>query len=356
MQTTFKNKKISMMLGILPENEYYFEDEVGNYSFPEKQTLRLKKVMGYEKHRLAKDTSTVSDFGVFGVQYMLDEEWITKDEIGAIIVVSLCPDHFVPQNSNIIQGRLKLDSDIICMDIAQGCCGFILGLFQAYMLLEHMENKKVILVNSDVLSHKVSKRDRNDFPLIGDGATITVIENTDDLREIYYEMHMDGSRGDALKIPAGAFRMPSTEETKAMKPVGDGNFKSLDHMHMDGSAVFNFVQGEVPPMIEHALHQTNATVDDIDWFLFHQPNKFMLQKLAQKLDIPFEKMPMNLVENYGNPSGASIPLVTIHNLRKELKEREYKCCLSAFGSGLAWGVMILELGKLDNCDMLVSDL
>lgn len=356
MQTVFKGKKISAMLGVLPENEYFFEDEVGNYSFPEKQTLRLKKVMGYEKHRLSKDSSTVSDFGLYGIQHMLKENWISKDDIGAIIVVSLCPDHFVPQNSNIIHGKLQLDSDVICMDIAQGCCGFILGLFQSFMLLERLGNKKVILVNGDVLSHKVSKRDRNDFPLIGDAATITIVENTDDMREIYYEMHMDGSRGEALKIPAGAFRMPSNAETAEMKDVGDGNYKSLDHMHMDGSAVFNFVQVEVPTMIEHALKETNTTIEDVDWFLFHQPNKFMLQKLAQKLNVPFEKMPMNLVENFGNPSGSSIPLVTIHNLKDELIDNEYKCCLSAFGSGLAWGVMMMDLGNLDNCDMIVSDL
>ena len=82
----------------------------------------------------------------------------------------------------------------------------------------------------------------------------------------------------------------------------------------------------------------------------------MLQKLAEKIGIPFEKLPMNLVENYGNPSGASIPLVTVHNLREQLKEKSYRCCLSAFGSGLAWGAMTMELGKLQNCEMIVSEL
>jgi 3-oxoacyl-[acyl-carrier-protein] synthase-3 len=356
MQTTFSGKKISAILGVLPEKEAFFEDEVGNYSFSEKQTLRLKKVMGYEKHRISKDTSTVSDFGIFGIRHMLEEGWIQKEDIGAVIVVGLCPDYFVPHNSNIIQGELGLDSDVMCMDIAQGCCGFLLGLFQSFMLLEQLGDKKVLLVNGDVLSHKVSKHDRNDFPLVGDAATITVVENTDDDAEIYYEMHMDGSRRDVLKIPAGGFKMPSTPETGEMKDIGDGNVKSLDHMHMDGNSVFNFVQVEVPPLIEHALKETGQTIEDIDWFLFHQPNKFMLQKLAQKLGVPFEKMPMNLVESYGNPSGASIPLVAIHNLKEQLLREKCKCCFSAFGSGLAWGVMIADFGDLDYCDMIVSDL
>lgn len=356
MQTTFFNKRISSILGVLPEREALFDDEVGNYSFPEKQTMRLKRVMGYEKHRISKPESAASDFAFYGINYMLEQKWIDKDEIGAIVVVTLCPDHFVPHISTIVQGKLGLSEDIICMDIAQGCCGFLLGLFEAFLLLEHLTDKKVVLVNVDILSHKVSPRDRNDYPLIGDAATITVIENTRERNPIFYEMHMDGSLGEALKIPAGGFRMPGTAETAIMHDIGDGNFKSLDHMHMDGSAVFNFVQTKVPPMIEHALQQTGNTIEAIDYYLFHQPNKFMLQKLAQKIGIPFEKMPMNLVENYGNPSGASIPLVALHNLCNELKQQTYRCCLSAFGSGLAWGAIIMELGDLVNCEMIESNL
>lgn len=356
MKTTFYGKRICSMLGVLPERESFFEDEVGNYSFPEKQTMRLKRVMGYEKHRIAKPGSTVSDFALYGMNYMLEKEWITKDEIGAVVVVTLCPDYFVPHISTIVQGTLGLSEDVICMDLAQGCCGFLLGLFEAFLLLDHMEDKKVVLVNADVLSHKVSPRDRNDYPLIGDAAAITVVENSSKKSEIFYEMYMDGSRGEVLKIPAGAFRMPSTPETAVMKDIGDGNFKSLDHMHMDGSEVFNFVQTRVPPMIGQILARTGHTKEDIDYFLFHQPNKFMLQKLAQKIGIPFEKMPMNLVENYGNPSGASIPLVTLHNLGEELKRNEYRCCMSAFGSGLAWGAIIMELGNLAHSEIIQSDL
>lgn len=356
MQTTFRGKRVSSILGVLPEQEVRFEDEVGNYSFPEKQTLRLKRVMGYEKHRISKSTSAASDFALYGIKYMLKNGWVSKDEIGAIVVVTLCPDHFVPHISTIVQGELGLSEDVLCLDIAQGCCGFLVGLFESFMILEHMAGKRVILVNVDVLSQKVSPRDRNDYPLIGDAATITVVENAEEQNDIFYEMHMDGSLGNALKIPAGGFRMPSTPETAVMRDIGDGNFKSLDHMHMDGSAVFNFVQTKVPPMIVHALDAVGKTVDEIDYYLFHQPNKFMLQKLAQKIGIPFEKLPMNLVENYGNPSGASIPLVALHNYSEQLRRGKYLCCLSAFGSGLAWGTIIMEFGGFENCSIIESDL
>ena len=92
MITTFTGKRISSMLGILPETIGYFDEEVNNYSFPPKQTMRLKKIMGYNQHRLAKDTSTVSDFAVYGLRYMLENNWIQRNEIGAVVVVTLCPD------------------------------------------------------------------------------------------------------------------------------------------------------------------------------------------------------------------------------------------------------------------------
>lgn len=355
METIFRNKKITAMLGILPETIGYFDDEVNNYSFPVKQTMRLKKVMGFNRHRLAKDTSTVSDFAVCGMNYMLDHGWVQREEIGAVITFTLCPDHFVPHISNIVQAKCGLSTNIICMDTAQGCCGFILGLMQAFMLLEHMDNKKVILINGDVLSHKISRRDRNDYPLIGDGMAISVIESGG-ANEIYYEMHNDGSRGGALKIPAGGFRMPSNSETAKMEDQGDGNFRALDHMHMDGSGVFNFVQTEVPGMIDNAFSRNGKDRDEIDWFLFHQPNKFMLQKLAEKARIPLEKFPMNLAENFGNPSGASIPLTAIYNIRDEMLHKNLRCCLSAFGSGLAWGMMFMDIGPLDHCELIESDL
>ena len=354
MQMRFTGKKITSMLGILPETISYFDDEIDYYSFPTNQTKRLKKIMGYDRHRLAKETSTVSDFAVFGLNYMLENDWLKKEDIGAVVIVTLCPDYFVPHIGNIIQDKCNLDRDVICLDIAQGCCGFLVGLMQSFMLLEHME-KKVVLINADVLSHKVSKKDRNDYPLIGDGAAITVVENHGS-NDIYYEMHTDGKRAEALIIPAGGFRMPSTSETAVMVDQGDGNFRSLDNMAMNGSEVFNFVLTEVPVMLSEAFEREGKTKDEFDWFLFHQPNRFMLQKLAETADLPFEKLPMNLVENFGNPSGASIPLTAIFNCSKDLMEKNNRCCLSAFGSGLAWGVMFMDIGDLDHCEMIESDL
>ncbi|MBR6209608.1 MAG: hypothetical protein IKQ81_00485 [Clostridiales bacterium] len=356
MITHFKGKKISSILGVLPENDYYFDDEVTNYSFPVKQTLRLKKVMGYEKHSLVKEGTTVSDLAIFGIEHILKNNWISKEEIGAVIVVSLCPDNFVPHISSIIHGHFNLGNDVLCLDIPQGCCGYLVGLMESFMLLDHLSGKKVVLVNGDILSRKVSHYDRNDFPLIGDGATVSIIENSDLNDHIYFELNYDGSRRDALIIPAGGFRMPSSSETAVLHDLDDGNKRSLDNMKMDGTAIFNFVQNEVPVMINRIFKDNALDINSIDYFFFHQPNRFLLQKLAEKLGVGEDKLPMNLVEKHGNPSGCSIPLVILLNAPEDIYQKEYDCCLSAFGSGLAWGTILMRIGRMDNLELIRSDL
>lgn len=356
MRTVFNDKSILGILCVLPENEIDFDDEVSNYNFPERQTMRLKKLMGYDRHRITKDTSTVSDYAIFGINYLLDNGLINKNEIGAIITVTLCPDYFLPHVSNIIHGEIGFDTETLCMDIAQGCCGFILGLMQSFMLLEHMPEKKVLLVNGDVLTKRISKHDRNDYPIAGDTTTITLVENSALNPFVPMEIYMDGKRRDVLRIPAGGFKTPSTPETAVLTDQGDGNLRALDHMHMDGTEVFNFMMMEVPPMLTRAFEKYNVNIQDIDYFLFHQPNKFMLKKLAEKAGIPEEKLFMNIVENYGNPNGASIPLTIAHNLSDELLNKTLKCCLSGFGSGVAWGVTFLNLGPMDFCEIIESDL
>jgi 3-oxoacyl-[acyl-carrier-protein] synthase-3 len=132
----------------------------------------------------------------------------------------------------------------------------------------------------------------------------------------------------------------------------DGNLRSLDNLVMDGSAVFNFVQVEVPPMIDDLLRAAGKKMEDVDMFLFHQPNRFMLEKLADKMGVPYEKMPANIVEHYGNSSGVTIPLVIAHNLRCRVVGESYNACLAGFGVGLTWASMLMRLGPFNFCDMI----
>jgi 3-oxoacyl-[acyl-carrier-protein] synthase-3 len=115
---------------------------------------------------------------------------------------------------------------------------------------------------------------------------------------------------------------------------------------MKGDEVFQFVQNEVPPLIEEVLKYANIDKYEIDYFMFHQPNKFMLNKLADKLKIPHEKMPSNVVEEFGNASGASIPTLITYNLKEFLETTTMNFCLSGFGIGLTWAAVIMNIGQL----------
>src|SRR5205085_7992677 len=248
MKFTFRGKRISGILTVLPANERSFVEEMKNYNFPEVRSLKLKEVMGYDKRRLVQPGVCVSDLSVFGLQNLFDRGLLKPDEIDALLLVTVSPDYFMPPTSNIIQGRLRLKQDMLCLDINQACAGFVTGLMQAFQLLEQPAVHKVVLINADVLSRKASPKDRNIYPLVGDAASITVIERDSDDSVIHASLKMDGSRRDALLIPAGGLRMPSTAETAVMEDVGDNNLRAKDHLRMDGAAIFNFVQLEVPAL------------------------------------------------------------------------------------------------------------
>jgi len=149
-----------------------------------------------------------------------------------------------------------------------------------------------------------------------------------------------------LTIPAGGLRLPSSPETARLEDVGDNNLRAKDHLFMDGSAIFNFVQTEVPPLIENLLARAGVSAAEVDYFLCHQPNRFMLEKLADKMKVPYARMPNDVVEHFGNSGSVTIPTVMAYNLRERLLVEQLQVCLAGFGGGLAWSAMLLKLGKL----------
>ena len=346
MDFTFKNKRINGILTILPKKAVKFEDEMANYSFSLAKCMKLKLAMGYNEHRIAEPGQCSSDFCIFGLQYLFDNNLLVKDDIDALLFVSQSPDYYLPPTSNIIHGHFGLKQDCLCMDINQGCAGFEIGLIQAFMLLEQPSINKVVLMNADVLSSKVSDQDRNSKPLIGDAAAITIVEKCEVENPIFANIKMDGTGAMVINIPAGGFRMPWTPETAVMEQDNAGNFRSKNNLVMQGDEVFNFVQREVPPMIEHLFEQSGIERDNVDWYMFHQPNKFMLHKLADKLGIPHEKMPANIVENFGNASGVTVPTCISYNLGDQLVKGSMKLCLAGFGVGLTWSSMVMNIGSL----------
>jgi len=276
MNFKFNNKKITGILSVVPKNTVKFEEEIDNYNFSKKQSMKLKEIMGYGEHRIAEKNTCVSDLCVFGLKYLFNKGLLKKDEIDVLTLMTTTPDYFMPPTSNVIQGELGLAQDIICLDVNQGCTGFLVGLFQAFSFLEQEEINKVVLLNADVVSGKVSKKDRSSYPLIGDAAAITIIEKSSGRdNKIIGNIKMDGSKYDAIIMPAGGLKIPYSKETSIVKVDSEGNARSLNDMNMDGKAIFDFIQKEVPPMIDDLLREAGTTKNKVDYFMFHQPNKFM---------------------------------------------------------------------------------
>ena len=351
MRLKFSSGKISGLLLVLPEHEQNFLEDMKNFDFPESRSLKLMKVMGYNKHRLVRDIDCCSDLVIRGFRHLIDSSLLDANSVDALIVVTQSPDFLMPPTSSVIQGELGLKQDMLCLDINQGCAGFIIGLIQSFSLLTQESINRVALINVDVLSRKVNRQDRNSYPLIGDAASIAIIDKKDG-EEIWANLRMDGSRREALMIPAGGMRLPASSETAEVHDAGDNNFRSKDNLKMDGSAVFNFVQTEVPPLISDILNFSGKSDEDIRAYAFHQPNKFMLEKLADKLGIVREKLPMDVVERFGNNSGATIPTVLATNLRDQLLSESALYCLAGFGVGLTWASMVMPIGPLEFCDQI----
>ena len=230
------------------------------------------------------------------LEHLFERGWLKREEIDALIVVTQTPDYFMPGTSNVIQGRLGLKQDMLCLDISQACAGFVIGLIQAFMLLDQESIKKVVLVNSDVLSRKAVAAGSEYLSAGGRRLLHYRLERDTEDSVVHANVRVDGSRAGALMIPAGGMRQPYTLETAKLEDVGDDNLRAKDHLFMDGAAIFNFVQTEVPPLIESLLEHAGASMDSVDFFLCHQPNRFMLEKLADKMKIPYAKMPNNVVD------------------------------------------------------------
>ena len=352
MKLSFSEKAITGLLTIVPAHERKFVDEMGNFNFSPARSRKLAEVMGYDAHRIVDGQVCSSDLAVAALEHLFATGRLAREDIGALIFVTQTPDYLMPGTSKVVHGRLGLHRDVFCLDVNQGCAGFLIGAMLGFMLLDQPSVGKVVVVNADVLSRKVSPRDRNSYPLIGDAASVAVLERRADAGAIDVRLKMDGAGRDALMVPAGGMRLPSDSGTAEQTEDAEGNFRALDNLKMDGSAVFNFVMTEVPGLIQDLLDDTGTGVGDVDAFLCHQPNRFMLQKLADKLNVPHEKMPSNIVEHFGNSSGVTIPMVAVFNLCDRLLAQSMRVCLSGFGVGLTWGAMLMDLGPLEFCEMI----
>lgn len=351
MKHTFQHKRISAIVCVLPERVVRYEDELEDYPFPIRQSQMLGKMMDYNTRRQCEPNDSVSEYAIQGIQRLIDKDVVRPEEIDAIVVASSSQDYIMPSVGYLLQGHFNLREDVYCCDIVQQCGGYQFGLMQCFMLMDSFGFKKVLLVTGEMASKKVGKHDRNARPIIGDAVSVSVIEPAEN-GAIYVDYRNYGQMADAIKIPAGGLKQPSTPETAIETKDEQGNYRALDHFYMDGEGVFNFVMTKVPPMLTNLLAESGDTIESVDYFIFHQPNKYMVDRLADELDIPSEKCFGNIVGIYGNASTATIPLNICHNIAEEATSRDLRLCLSGFGGGLTCNAIVMTNPRMDYIEII----
>jgi 3-oxoacyl-[acyl-carrier-protein] synthase-3 len=352
MKCTFKNRRISSIISVVPKEEYHFDDEYPIVKLTPEKAKRFKKMMSLDRHRIAPPEVCSSDLCLYGVQRLLKEGTLKKEDIGALLFVSQTPDYYMPPTSNVIHGKLGLGHEVICVDINQGCAGFLSGLMQAFLLLNISSLPKVVLMNGETGSKQMNKCNRISYPLTGDAGSVTVIERCEAENPVYADVKNDGSRHKVIMVPAGGYREPTTLESLKLREVDEGVLQNRKHVHMDGAAIFNFTMQDILPQMEEILSFSGNTRESIEYFLFHQPNPFVLTQMAEKMKIPQSKMPNNIVSIYGNCSSVTIPLNITHNVADPMRQGTHRICSCGFGVGLTWVSMVMDLGPLDVCQVV----
>lgn len=313
-----------------------------------KELRVFEKTVGILERRWADDSVTASDLGFVAATSLFENGAIKKEEIDCLIFLSQTPDYKIPFTSNILQHRLGLKQSILCLDINAGCAGFIQGLSTSFSFAKTLKKGKVLFVVAETLSKIISKKDRGTTMLFGDGAAAILIESTENTEaKTYFNFFSDGKNADAIKIPDGGCRNKITNESLLFVEDEKGNLINRLNLSMNGPKVFDFTLREITPSIEELLEISKVDKESIDYFLPHQSNQFIIKQIANQLDVPLDKMLMN-ISKFGNTSGVSIPLLMSCNAEK--LNNSNNILLSGYGVGLNWGNCILENMKINYLD------
>lgn len=296
---------------------------------------RLVRNIGIHNRRICQDWQCFSDLAFDAAEHLLQSlEW-QREEIGAIIVVTQSPDYLSPSTAIILQDRLGLPQATVAFDVNLGCSGYPFGLhLLGSMIASGGINKGLLLVGDKCASVQ--------DPLFSDAGTATALEFDPSASPIFFDLNSDGSGYQALMMPVGGHRQPFGAEH--LIPTRDAN--GLKHwpsaFQLDGPAVLSFSTQRVPPSVERLLKYAATPKDKVDYFVFHQANRMINETIRKKLGLVIDKVPSTL-SDFGNTSGASLPITMTARLRERLTGQHKNLLLSGFGIGLSWGTCLLQI-------------
>lgn len=344
----FKGIGITAMAGAVPKrvvkNLTYTE------FFPEDQVKEVVEKVGIYERRFADDKTCSSDLCFAAAQKLIIDNNINRDEIDLLVFISQTQDYRMPATSVTLQHRLGLNSSCIAFDINLGCSAFIYGMSVVYSMMQSGNIRKALILDGETRSKVYSPRDRRSAFIFGDGGVAALVERDEKFGETTLSLNSDGSRADLIMIKAGGYRHMSSPETLKERVVDEyGNMRSDEQGYMKGGDVFNFVIREIPRDIKKTMAEFGKTIEDIDFFCFHQANNFINSYIAKKMKLDAAKIP-HTIEKYGNTSSVSVPLTIVSELKGKL-EGNKTLMMSAFGVGMTWATGIVSF-----VDTAISDM
>ena len=340
---TILDVRLAGIAGAVPDRVRSLDDDV--LAFGEADALKISSSTGVRQRYVAPPGGCTSDLCFASAKRLLEDLHWTPDSIDVLIFVSQTPDYVLPATACCLHERLGLAKRCASFDVNLGCSGYVYGLWVAASLLSAGSFSRALLLVGDTISRLASTQDRSVAPLFGDAGTATAIERSAGAPPMCFELGTDGSGQRHLIVPAGGFRQRHSAETAVRVEREGGNSRSEEDLYMNGSAIFEFTLREVQPLVQSTLAAANWQVEDIDAFVFHQANQFILNHLSKRMRLPAGKVALALAE-FGNTSSASIPLAMQHTLRDRARAETLRLLIAGFGVGFSWGAAALTVEKL----------
>lgn len=306
--------------------------------FPEWSVDKVAQKVGVDSRHLAATDETAGDMAEKAARKLFEEYQIDPKSIDFLMLCTQSPDYFLPTTACVLQDRLGIPTSAGAFDYNLGCSGCVYGMAIAKGLIAAGIAENVLLLTAETYNKYLHPMDKSNRSIFGDGAAACLI-STEGFAEIgELSLGTDGSGYRHLIVGTGASRQKTA--TGIESTDDDGHVRREDYLYMDGSAIFNFTLDTVPAMMKDIMSKNALEKDDIDYYVFHQANKFMLNTIRKVCALPKEKFYVNLEET-GNTVSSTVLIGLKDCLDKSIIQKDMKVMISGFGVGLSWGGTIL---------------
>ena len=307
--------------------------------FPEWSVEKVAKKVGVMSRHIADDNETAGDLAVKAAQRLFKEYNIQPSEIDFILLCTQSPDYHLPSTACLIQDKLGIPTSAGALDYDLGCSGCVYGLALAKGLVSAGIAKNVLLLTAETYSKYLHPSDKSNRSIFGDGAAACLV-SIEGLAEIgNFGLGTDGSGAENLIVKTGASRQKQPTGNTSID--AEGHTRYDDFLYMNGGNVFNFTLDVVPPLMKEVLEKNGLTKDDVDEYVFHQANKFMLSTIRKVCLLPKDKFYINL-ETTGNTVSSTVFIALKQCLDEGIIKEGMNVMVAGFGVGLSWAGTMLK--------------